>query len=104
MISKTVQRSIFRWIHLIVAIPILGCIYEPASEVEQYVDGARFLFVPIMLFTGYTMYAGMFFAILCVAAWLGAIYLGGFGPALLSQVLLLIGRRLWLLLRARRAK
>ena len=30
------QRSIFRWIHLIVSIPILGYIYSPFEEIPKY--------------------------------------------------------------------
>ena len=56
-----------------------------------------------MLLSGYWMYAGVIFAIFGVAIWLGAYYLGGYGPALLSQVVLFIARLIWLKLRARRA-
>jgi hypothetical protein len=50
------------------------------------------------------MYAGAVFAVIAVALWLAAYYLGGFGAALLSQVLLLIGRRIWLTIRARQSQ
>jgi hypothetical protein len=46
MISSAAKRSILRWIHFVVTIPIPGYIYEPASEVQQYVGGVRFIFVP----------------------------------------------------------
>lgn len=102
--TNSAQRSILRWIHLVLTIPILGYIYEPASEVQQYAGAARFIFVPIMLLSGYWMYAGAIFAIIGVAAWLGAYYLSGFGAALLSQVALFIARKIWLVVRARRSK
>ena len=101
--TATVRRSVLRWIHLVLSIPILGYIYEPASEVQQYAGGVRFIFVPIMLLSGYWMYAGAIFAIIGVAAWLGAYYLAGFGPALLSQIALLIGRKIWFMIVARRS-
>ena len=96
------KRSILRTIHLVLAIPILGYIYEPASEVAQYADGVRYLFVPIIIFSGYWMYAGLYFALIGVAAWLAAFHFAGFGPALLSQVVLLIARKIWSTIRARR--
>ena len=68
MISNATQRSILRWIHIIVTIPIFGYIYGPASEVQQYADGVRYIFVPIMVLSGLWMYAGVVFAILGVAA------------------------------------
>ena len=104
MISNTAKRSILRAIHLVLSIPILGYIYEPASEVQQYAGAVRFVFVPIMIFSGYWMYAGVFFATIGVAAWLGAYYLAGYGAALLSQVVLFVARKTWLVIRARRSK
>jgi hypothetical protein len=102
--SNTIKRTILRWIHLVFTIPILGYIYEPASEVEQYAGAARYLFVPVMILSGYWMYAGVIFAVIGVAVWLGAYRLSGFGAALLSQVVLLIGRKIWLVIRARRSR
>ena len=103
MISNATKRSILRWIHIIVTIPILGYIYEPASEVQQYAGAVRFLFVPVVMLVGYWMYAGVIFAIIGVAAWLGAYRLSGFGAALLSQLALFIARKIWLVIRARRS-
>jgi hypothetical protein len=97
------KRSILRWIHLVFTIPILGYIYEPASEVEQYAGGVRYIFVPVMILSGYWMYAGVVFAMMGVALWLGAYRLSGFGAALLSQVVLLIARKIWLVIRARQS-
>src|SRR5256885_13031703 len=104
MISNTTKRTILRSIHLILSIPILGYIYEPASEVQQYAGAARFVFVPVMILSGYWMYAGIILAIIGVALWLGAYRLSGFGAALLSQVALFIAWKLWLVIRARHSK
>ena len=95
------KRSILRWIHLIVTIPILGYIYGQPSEVEQYAGGVRFIFVPVIILSGYWMYSGVFFAITGVAVWLGANHLSGSGAAILSQVALFIARKSWLVIRAR---
>ena len=103
MISSTAKRSILRWIHLTLTIPILGYIYEPASEVQSYAGAVRFIFVPILILSGYWMYAGVLFAGIGVAVWLGAYRLSGFGAALLSQVVLFIARQIWLVIRARRS-
>jgi len=103
MISNASKRAILRCTHLIVSIPVLGYIYEPASEVQQYAGAARFVFVPVMILSGYWMYAGIIFAIIGVALWLGAYRLSGFGAALLSQVALFIAWKIWLVIRARRS-
>src|SRR5205085_7943377 len=104
MISNVTKRTILRSIHLVLSIPILGYIYEPASEVQQYAGGVRFLFVPVMILSGYWMYSGAIFAIIGVAVWLGAYQLSGFGAALLSQLALFIARTIWLVVRARQSK
>ena len=104
MISNASKRAILRCTHLIVSIPVLGYIYEPASEVQQYAGAARYIFVPIMVLTGLWMYAGVIFAIIGVVALLGAYQLSGYGAAVLSQVALFIAHRIWLVIRARQAK
>ncbi len=57
-----------------------------------------------MMLSGYWMYAGVVFAVIGVALWLGAYRLSGFGAALLSQVVLFIARKIWLVIRARQAR
>ena len=102
--KEATKRSILRWIHLVLAIPILGYIYSPASEAQQYAAAVRFVFVPVIILAGYWMYAGVVFAIIGVAVWLGAYRLSGIGTAILSQVALFIVRKIWLVIRARRSK
>ena len=104
MIRTATKRSILRWVHLIFAIPILGYVYSPFEEIPNYAPAVRFVFVPVIILAGYWMYAGVFFAIIGVAVWLGANYLSGYGAAVLSQVALFIARKIWLVIRARRAK
>ena len=102
--NQGTKRTIIRCIHLIVSIPILGYIYQPIEEAQQYASGVRYLFVPVMILSGYWMFAGVIFAMIGVALWLGAYYLSGFGAALLSQVALFIARKIWLVMRARSVK
>ena len=82
--NNATKRSILRWIHLVATIPILGYIYGAPSEVQQYVGAARYIFVPVMILSGYWMYAGVIFALIGVAVWLGAYRLSGYGAAVLS--------------------
>ncbi len=102
--NNATKRSILRSIHLILSIPVLGYIYGEASEVQQYAAAVRFVFVPVIILSGFWMYSGVFFAIIGVAVWLGAYYLSGYGAAVLSQVALFIARKTWLVIRARRSK
>ena len=98
------KRSILRWVHLIVVIPIFGYIYGDPSDVAQYAGGVRFIFAPAIMLAGYWMWRGWLFAIIGVALWLAAVYLSGFGTALLTQIALFIAWRIWLMMRSRGAK
>ena len=72
MISNASKRSILRWIHLIFTIPILGYVYSPFVELPNYAPVVRFVFVPVLILSGYWMFSGVCFAIIGVAVWLGA--------------------------------
>jgi hypothetical protein len=55
---KGITRSIFRWIHIVFAIPILGYIYSPFDKIPSYAFRTRFVFVPIMVLSGLWMWKG----------------------------------------------
>ena len=102
--NNATKRSILRWIHLILAIPIVGYVYSPFAELPNYAPVVRFVSVPVLILSGFWMYAGVFFAIIGVALWLGACYLSGYGTAILSEVALFVARKIWLMIRARQSK
>ena len=52
------QRSIFRWIHIVFAIPILGYIYSPFEKLPDYAFPTRYIFLPAMVLTGLWMWKG----------------------------------------------
>jgi hypothetical protein len=52
------SRTIFRWIHLIFAIPIIGYVYSPFDEIPNYAPLVRFIFVPILVLSGLWMWKG----------------------------------------------
>ena len=56
--TAAVKRSILRWIHIIFALPLLGYVYGPPEEVLQYRDYFRFLYVPVVVVTGFCMWKG----------------------------------------------
>jgi hypothetical protein len=58
MMKETTKRSIVRWIHLVLSIPILGYIYSPFGELQKYADRVRFGFVPVMILSGLWMWKG----------------------------------------------
>jgi hypothetical protein len=52
------QRTIFRSIHIIISIPILGYIYSPFDKLPDYAPATRFVFFPAMVLTGLWMWKG----------------------------------------------
>jgi predicted tellurium resistance membrane protein TerC len=101
--KNATKRSILRWIHLIFAIPIIGYVYSPFKELPNYAPVVRFVSIPVLILSGFWMYAGVLFAIIGVALWLGAYYLSGYGAAILSEVALFVARKTWLMIRARQS-
>jgi hypothetical protein len=58
VMNDATQRSIFRWIHLLLAIPIVGYIYSPFEKLPDYAAPTRFVFLPSMVFSGLWMWKG----------------------------------------------
>lgn len=56
--NQSVKRTIFRWIHLIFSIPILGYIYSPFEEIPNYAPAVRFVFLPVLVLAGLWMWKG----------------------------------------------
>jgi hypothetical protein len=56
--SRAITRTIFRWIHLVFSIPILGYIYSPFDKLPGYAFRTRFIFVPVMVLSGLWMWKG----------------------------------------------
>jgi hypothetical protein len=52
------KRSIVRWIHIVLAIPILGYIYSPFEQIPNYAPATRFVFVPVIVLSGFWMWKG----------------------------------------------
>lgn len=56
--NQSTQRSIFRWIHIILAIPIAGYVYSPFEQIPQYAPAVRFVFFPVIVLSGLWMWKG----------------------------------------------
>jgi hypothetical protein len=52
------QRIIFRWIHILFGLPIIGYVYGPQAEVQQYAPMFRYVFMPVLLLSGLWMWKG----------------------------------------------
>jgi hypothetical protein len=58
IVNRGITRSIFRWIHLVFSIPILGYIYSPFDKIPNYAPATRYIFVPVIILSGLWMWKG----------------------------------------------
>ena len=58
IVNRGITRSVFRWIHLVFSIPILGYIYSPFDKLPSYAFRTRYVFVPVMILSGLWMWKG----------------------------------------------
>jgi hypothetical protein len=58
MINGSTKRWVFRWIHIVCSIPIVGYIYSPFEEIPNYAPATRYVFLPVMVLSGLWMWKG----------------------------------------------
>ena len=56
--KDSTQRLIIRWMHIVLAIPIVGYIYSPFEVLPDYATPTRFVFLPLMVLSGLWMWKG----------------------------------------------
>lgn len=53
-----ISRSIVRWVHILLGIPIAGYVYSPFADIPDYAPAVRFVFLPLLILTGLWMWKG----------------------------------------------
>jgi hypothetical protein len=56
--TEATKRSIFRWVHILCGIPILGYIYDSPSDTHNYAFSVRYVFLPALILSGLWMWKG----------------------------------------------
>jgi hypothetical protein len=97
--KASIKRTILRIVHLVSVIPVLGYVYQPVAEAEQYQRFTQLVFIPVAILAGYWMYMGLVWAILGAVSWVALNYYVGFGTALVAQIVLFVARRIWMMTR-----
>lgn len=52
------KRIVLRWVHIIFGLPLIGFVYGPPAETEQYRFMFQYFFMPVLLVTGLWMWKG----------------------------------------------
>src|SRR5882724_11098622 len=58
IMSQGAKRWVFRWIHIVFSIPIIGYIYSPFEQIPNYARPTRYFFLPVMVLSGLWMWKG----------------------------------------------
>ena len=56
--KASTERSLIRWIHVILSIPIIGYIYGPVASIPEAVAAVRWVFMPIVVLAGFWLWLG----------------------------------------------
>jgi hypothetical protein len=58
IMKEATKRTIFRWIHIVCGIPILGYIYDSPADTPSYAPSIRYGFLPVLILSGLWMWKG----------------------------------------------
>ena len=56
--NASVKRSVVRWIHLALGVPIVGYVYSPFKELPSFAPAVRLGFLPALILTGFWLWKG----------------------------------------------
>jgi hypothetical protein len=56
--SEGTKRTIVRWIHLLLSIPIIAYVYSPFEELPSYAPVVRYVSIPVLVASGFCMWKG----------------------------------------------
>ena len=56
--KESTKRAIFRWIHIVFGIPVIGYVYSPFRELPNYAPIVRYVALPVIALSGLWMWKG----------------------------------------------
>ncbi len=56
--KEVTKRSIFRWMHILSGVPIIGYIYDSPTNTPNYAWAIRDMYVPLLVISGLWMWKG----------------------------------------------
>jgi hypothetical protein len=57
-LKASTQRKIWRWVHIILSVPIVGFIYGPVSKIPRAAFAVQWVFFPVVVISGFWMWKG----------------------------------------------
>src|SRR5215467_474352 len=56
--KEATKRWVFRWVHMVCGVPMLGYIYDSPANTANYAFIVRYVFLPVLLVSGLWMWKG----------------------------------------------
>jgi hypothetical protein len=56
--TPATKRTILRWFHILLGIPIVGYVYSPFENLPDYAGPTRYVFLPALVLSGLWMWKG----------------------------------------------
>lgn len=56
--TNATRRSVLRWLHLVLSLPVLGYVYSPFADIPNYAPVVRYLAMPGLILSGFWMWKG----------------------------------------------
>ncbi len=56
--KASTERKTIRWIHIILSMPLLWFIYGPVAETQKAAGAMKFVFIPVVVLTGFWLWLG----------------------------------------------
>lgn len=56
--NQGLKRTILRWTHILIGLPLVGFVYGPPAETEPYRYLFQYVFMPVLLISGAWMWKG----------------------------------------------
>ena len=56
--SNATQRTVCRWAHTVLAVPVVGYVYSPFENLPDYAPLTRYVAMPLIVLTGLWMWKG----------------------------------------------
>jgi hypothetical protein len=57
MKAKT-ERFVFRWVHIVFGVPVVGYVYSPFETLPDFAWMIRWIFMPILICSGLWLWKG----------------------------------------------
>lgn len=56
--KASTERKIIRWLHILLAIPVIGYVYGPVSQLPFASTAVRWVFFPVIVLSGLWLWKG----------------------------------------------